>query len=88
MHPIAWVFPIIYKLNVNIVVIKEHSIHHPNANLQKLNKPYEVNTRSVIALREIGCGHASIKTFASCMNIKCISEPGFPKDKQNCHVSI
>ena len=55
---------------------------------EQTSSPYEVNTRSVIAFHEIGCGHASIKTFASCMNIKCISEPGFPKDKQNCHVSI
>ena len=43
------------------------------------NSPYDVNIRAIIAFREVGCGYGAIKTFSSCMNLKCISENGFQK---------
>ena len=40
-------------------------------------KIFDVNIRSVIGLREVGCGYATMKSFSRCMNINCLSENGF-----------
>jgi hypothetical protein len=37
----------------------------------------EINTRAVIAFREIGCGYASMKTFMSVMNIHSLAKGSF-----------
>lgn len=48
---------------------------------------YEVNVRSVIAFREIGCGYASMNTFSSLMNVKCLSETPFQHINKKVMVS-
>ena len=49
--------------------------------------PYEVNLRAVIALREIGSGHESMKLFSFCMNLQCMSDKGFNRIQRSAHLA-
>jgi len=46
-------------------------------------KPFEVNLRAVIAMREIGAGHESMKTFSLYMNMHCLTPNGYNRIKRS-----
>ena len=58
---------------------KSHKYTSPFSASEKMYgcKPSEINVRLVMAFREIGKGHESIKTFARCMNMHSISNTAF-----------
>ena len=45
--------------------------------IKRKSRLSDINVRSVIAFREIGCGHAPMTTFSTIMNTQCLSKAAF-----------
>ena len=65
--------------------VEKKTVNDPKKKKKKSavsKKPFEINLRSVIAFREIGAGHESMKTFSLCMNMHCLTSNGYNRIKK------